>query len=108
MNRYGKIRSAQVPERVLTKGFVVLIIGNSMSNHLGAQGTVNPLCMCLGETALRRFDAAGRLLLRGGAAPSWDAVWEPLHHHSAQRAGVQGYELCSIMSCAHNPPDQQQ
>jgi len=33
----GKI--ARVPERVLTKSFVVLIIGNSKSKHLGAQGT---------------------------------------------------------------------
>jgi len=36
----GKMRFAQVPERVLTQSFVVLIIGNSKSNHLeGAQGT---------------------------------------------------------------------
>jgi len=28
-----------VPERVSTKSFVVLIIGNSKSFHLGAQGT---------------------------------------------------------------------
>ena len=40
-NRYGSIRFAQVPERVSTKSFVVLIIGNSKSNHLGAQGTFN-------------------------------------------------------------------
>jgi len=31
-----------VHERVSTKSFVVLIIGNSESNHLGAQGTFNP------------------------------------------------------------------
>ena len=42
MNRYGLIRFAQVPERVLTKSFVVLIIGNSKSFHLGAQSTFNP------------------------------------------------------------------
>jgi len=36
----GKIRFAQVPERVSTKSFVVLVIGNSKSNHLGAQGTL--------------------------------------------------------------------
>jgi len=41
MNRYGSIRFAQVPERVSTKSFVVLTIGNSKSNHLGAQGTFN-------------------------------------------------------------------
>jgi len=41
MNRYGYIRFAQVPERVLSTSFVVLIIGNSRSNHLGAQGTLN-------------------------------------------------------------------
>jgi len=41
MNRYGKIRFAQVPERVSTQSFVGLIIGNSKSNHLGAQGTFN-------------------------------------------------------------------
>jgi len=35
----GKLRFAQVPERISTKSFVVLIIGNSKSNHLGAQGT---------------------------------------------------------------------
>jgi len=40
MNRYGEIRFAQVPERVSTKSFVVLIIGNSKSFHLGAQGTL--------------------------------------------------------------------
>jgi len=39
MNRYGSIRFAQVRERVSTKSFVVLIIGNSKSFHLGAQGT---------------------------------------------------------------------
>jgi len=42
MNRYGWIRFAQVPERVSTKSFVVLILGNSKSFHLGAQGTFNP------------------------------------------------------------------
>ena len=30
-----------IPERVSTKSFVVLIIGNSKSFHLGAQGTFN-------------------------------------------------------------------
>jgi len=40
MNRYGSNRFAQVPERVSTKSFVVLIIGNSKSNHFGAQGTL--------------------------------------------------------------------
>jgi len=39
MNRYGEIRFAHVHERVLAKSFVVLIIGNSKSNQLGAQGT---------------------------------------------------------------------
>jgi len=39
INRYEYIRSAQVPERVLTKGFVVLIIRSSKSNHLSALGT---------------------------------------------------------------------
>jgi len=39
INRYGQIRFAQVPERVSTQSFVVLIIGNSKSFHLGAQGT---------------------------------------------------------------------
>jgi len=33
------MRFAQVPERVSTKSFVVLIIGNSKSNHFGAHGT---------------------------------------------------------------------
>jgi len=42
INRYGLIRSAHVHERVPTKSFVVLIIGNSESNHLGTQGTFNP------------------------------------------------------------------
>ena len=44
INRYGKIRFAQVPERVSTKSFVVLIIGNSKSFHLGAQGTFKSIC----------------------------------------------------------------
>jgi len=42
INRYVQIRFAQVPERVSTKSFVILIIGNSKSFHLGAQGTFNP------------------------------------------------------------------
>jgi len=42
INRYGEIRFAQVPERVLTKRFVGLIIGNSKSNHLSMQGTFDP------------------------------------------------------------------
>jgi len=37
--RYGSICFAHVHERVLTKGFVVLMIENAKSNHLGAQGT---------------------------------------------------------------------
>jgi len=41
-NSYGWIHFTQVPERVSTKSFVVLIIGNSKWNHLGAQGTLNP------------------------------------------------------------------
>jgi len=41
MNRYGSSFFAQVPERVLTKSFVVLILGNSKSFHFGAQGTFN-------------------------------------------------------------------
>jgi len=40
INRYGYIRFAQVPERVSTKSFFVLIIGKSRSNHSGAQGTI--------------------------------------------------------------------
>jgi len=43
INRYGQICFAQVPERVSTKSFVVLIIENSKSNHLGAQGTFTGL-----------------------------------------------------------------
>jgi len=39
INRCGSIRFAQVPERVSTERFVVLIIGKSKSNHLGAQGS---------------------------------------------------------------------
>jgi len=39
IDRYGQIRIAEVPERILTKGVDVLIIGHSKSNHLGAQGT---------------------------------------------------------------------
>ena len=40
INRYGSIRFAQIPERVSTTSFVVLTIGNSRSNHFGAQGTL--------------------------------------------------------------------
>ena len=43
--RYGQNRFAQVPERVSTESFVVLIIGNSKSFHLGAQGTFKCVCM---------------------------------------------------------------
>jgi len=42
INRYGYIRFAQVPERISNTSFVVLITGNSKSNHVGAQGTLNP------------------------------------------------------------------
>ena len=38
IDRCGYICFAQVPELVSTKSAVVLIIGNSKSNHLGAQG----------------------------------------------------------------------
>ena len=38
INRYGQIRFAQIPERVSTKCFVVLIIANSKSNQLDVQG----------------------------------------------------------------------
>jgi len=48
------MRFAQVPERVSTTSFVVLIIGNSKSNDLGAQGTFKEVssfescvCMCM-------------------------------------------------------------
>jgi len=58
INRYGYICLAQVPERVLTKTFVVLIIGNSKSFHLGVQGTfkLSPPSVFLrsGEAALMR------------------------------------------------------
>jgi len=39
INRYGLVRFAQVPERVGSVSFVVLIIRNSKLNHSGAQGT---------------------------------------------------------------------
>ena len=38
----GKLALLQVPKQVSTMSFVVLMIGNSRSNHLGAQGTFNP------------------------------------------------------------------
>jgi len=43
INRYGKIRFAHVElhERILTMSFVILIIGNSKSNNLGAPSTFN-------------------------------------------------------------------
>ena len=41
-NRYGYIRFAHAHERVSSKSFVVLIVGNSKSNHLGEQGTIHP------------------------------------------------------------------
>ena len=34
-----------MPERVLNKSFVVLSIRNSKANHLGAQGTLNLVCL---------------------------------------------------------------
>jgi len=40
INRNEKNRFARVHERVWTKSVVILIIGNSRSNHLGAQGTL--------------------------------------------------------------------
>jgi len=39
INRYSSIGFAQVPERLSTRSFVVLMIGNSKSNQVGAQGT---------------------------------------------------------------------
>jgi len=54
-----------VHERVLTKSFVVLIIGNSKSFHLGAQGTFKVKCIgilfyviCIVEWAWRRKERA--------------------------------------------------
>ena len=46
INRYGSIRVAHVHKRVSTTSFVVLILGNSESNHFGAQGTFNPCPFC--------------------------------------------------------------
>jgi len=65
MNSYGYIRFAQVPERVSTKSFVVLIRGNSMSNHLGAQSTFNHHPVQSGLTpnsACTRYSFTSRLL----------------------------------------------
>jgi len=53
MNRYDKVGFAQVPERVSTKRIVVLIIGNSKSNHLGAQGTFKELLRPFGSHGVR-------------------------------------------------------
>ena len=50
--RYRQIRFAQVPERVSTQSFIVLILGNSKSNHLGAQGTFNVNYVCGSNGAL--------------------------------------------------------
>jgi len=49
-----------LPERVSTKSFVVLIIENSKSNHLGAQGTFNQRSPC----AQGMFGAAATLAQR--------------------------------------------
>jgi len=53
MNRDGYIHFAHVPERVSTKSCIVLMIGNSKLNHVGAQGTLTPnhllVGMCLGS-----------------------------------------------------------
>jgi len=38
INRYGYIRFAQVPERILTKSFVVLMIGSSRVESLRRTG----------------------------------------------------------------------
>ena len=59
INRYGYTHFAQVPARVSTQSFVVLIMGNSKSNHLGAQGTFNPepcsgTCLQVDPTASHR------------------------------------------------------
>ena len=43
LNRYVEIHFAQVPERVLNEVFVILVLENSKSNHLGAQGTFEKL-----------------------------------------------------------------
>jgi len=68
MNRYGSIRLAHAHERVLPKSFVVLIIGNSKSFHLSAQGTCNPtLVVCaLSGSPLARADAPRDLALTDG------------------------------------------
>jgi len=48
INRYGYIRVAQIPERGSTQSFVVLIRGDSKSNHLGVQGTFKEFrCVCM-------------------------------------------------------------
>jgi len=55
ISRYRYIHSAQVPERVSTKSFVVSIIGNSKSSYLGAQGTFKRVDAVFG---LLEIDAA--------------------------------------------------
>ena len=43
-----------MPERVLTKGFVVLIIGNTKANHLGEHGTFKDMPRVRDMTSLVR------------------------------------------------------
>jgi len=61
MNRYVYNRFAHVPERVSTTSFVVLMIGNSKSNHLEAQGTFKGLPE---ETRARAY-RSGCIYIRG-------------------------------------------
>jgi len=65
INHYGYIRSAQVPERVLTKGYVILIIGNSKLHHLGVQGIFNAASQPFrGWTSLFLYLLSGQIATR--------------------------------------------
>jgi len=60
IEHYGYVRLVQVPERVSTKSFAFLIIGNSKPNDVGAQGTFQS--DTFGDLYTLAWDVRSRLL----------------------------------------------
>jgi len=110
INRYGKIRFAHVElhERILTMSFVILIIGNSKSNHLGAPSTFN--------LPINTFPLAGEPIF-----PQTNCVYPPNIQtipRSPHRCGGTGFgsrascsrlfwrDPCTLQSLCTYPPKQ--
>jgi len=75
-----------VHERVSTKNFVVLIIGNSKSNHLGAQGTFNQVRLWIPPSDQVSLGGGGGWW-RLGASSATARLWTPLGTERALEEG---------------------